>query len=282
METCSEDKNELHMVGLLGIVISLISLILSLISVLTYFILPNIKKNNAIRLIGYLLVSNAFSSIGRVSSIVAGDSSVITIPSLWDYILSISYIFGFQSGINLTLIFSLNLYFEVYYKKSLVKFEKLIIFSCFGIAGVAAFLTATTTIILKSLPLIIITSIYIISVMTITIGLYIKVILAFTKVDYHEAMQCMKDLAIYPLVSIVMMILFFSQQILIIVQGCYSTYYWILFGIRGLQGFIDVIIYGFNTTVRAEIYKKFHRYSISDDSNKDQFISKLIENNDIL
>ena len=85
----------------------------------------------------------------------------------------------------------------------------------------------------------------------------------------------LKDLAIYPLVGIVMMILFFSQQILIIVQRCYSTYYWIFFGIRGLQGFIDVVIYGFNTAVRAEIYKKFHRYSISDDNNKDQLIVKL-------
>ena len=190
METCSYDKNELPIVGLSGIVISLISLILSMISILTYFILPNIQKNNALRLIGYLLVSNAFSSLGRVSTIATGDSSIITIPPLWDYILSISYIFGFQSGINLTLVFSLNLYLEVYYKKSLAKFEKLIIFSCFGIAGVAAVLTATIKIILTSLPSIIITSIYIISAMAITIGLYIKVILAFKKIYYHEAMQC--------------------------------------------------------------------------------------------
>ena len=49
--------------------------------------------------------------------------------------------------------------------------------------------------------------------------------------------------------------------------------------IRSLQGLLDVVIYGFNTTVRAEINKKFQKQQelninvpISDDSNQDKYI----------
>ena len=90
-----------------------------------------------------------------------------------------------------------------------------------------------------------------------TIWFYVKVILAFNKISYPNTTQCMKDLAIYPVVGMVMMILFSSQQILVLAQNCYSTYYFILVAIRSLQGFIDAVIYGFNTTVRAEIKKRY-------------------------
>ena len=255
MENCSDtNNNDIYIVELS----SLISLISTLISIPIYFILPNIKKNKALRLICCLLVSNAISSIGRFGSI-AFDASIIRISSMWViYMLGACYAFGFISGINFTLIFSINLYFEVYHKKSLDEFEKLMIVNSFGIAGIVAAL-ATLAFTLENLIFYSITFLYIISIMTITIGLYIKVVLALTKISHPEAIQCMKDLAIYPLISIVMMILFSSEQILVLVQKCYSTYYLIFIGIRGFQGFIDVVIYGFNSTVRTEIYNKFHK-----------------------
>ena len=276
---CSEkDENELYIIGISSIVISSISLISTLVSLLIYFILPNLKKNKALRLISYLLASNALFSIGYIGSIAA-ETSIIIISqtSIWMNIFNIGYSFGFISGINLTLVFSLNLYFEVYHKKSLDEFEKLMIFSCFAIAAII-------TIFLLYLPhqlffiILFIDTLYKIFVMIANIWLYIRVILAFNKISYPDITQCMKDLAIYPLVGMVMLILFYLQQILSYVQNCISTYYLIIFGIRSLQGFIDVVIYGFNTTVRAEINKKFQKQQVNinvpiyDDSNQDQYI----------
>ena len=183
------------------------------------------------------------------------------------------YAFGFFSGINLTLVFSFNLYFEVYHKKNLLEFEKLIIFGCFAIAAMLAALPIFFYYKNESNA-----CIYIISVMIVTIWLYIRVILAFNKISYPHATQCIKDLAIYPLVGMMMMMLFTSQQILFFVQECYSTFYFILLGIRSVQGFIDVVIYGFNSIVRAEINKKFHKQQqlninvpISDESNQNLY-----------
>ena len=268
MQTCSDTDDHFNYITLLSSVLSLIS---TLISIFIYFILPNLKKNKALRLITYLLASNAISSLGCFGA-VAVSTSISSL--MWLDVFSISYIFGFYSGINLTLIFSLNLYFEVYHKKNLLEFQKLIIFSSFGISGIVAIL-AVFLFKLNQIFIVFFT-IYIISVTTVTIGLYIKVIVAFKQISYPQAMQCMKDLAIYPLVGIFMMFLFCSQQILFFMQGCYSTYYLIFIGIRGLQGFIDAIIYGFNLTVRAEIYKTFCRRQrlnidvpIFDDSKQD-------------
>ena len=250
--TCSDiDENELLIIGLSIIIIYLISLISLLISLLTYFILPNFKKNKALRLIGYLLASNAISS---VINIIPGTFTAT--KSGWRIIFTLIKLFSFNVGINLTLIFSLNLYCDVYRKKSLLESEKLIIIISIGIAGLLA-LILTVAFLLNYDVSIIIEFIYVIPVMTATIGLYVKVIVGFNKISYPGAIQCMKDLAIYPIVSIVMMILFCSQHILFIRQKCWSDYYWIVYGIRAFQGFINAMIYGFNTTVRAEISKKF-------------------------
>ena len=250
-EICSyTDKNATELIDLSNSV----SLISTMICISIYFILPNLKKNKALRLIGYLLVSNAISNLGRILPMAAGNY-IATISPVWINIFSISYMTGFLGGINLALIFSIHLYFEVYHKKSLAEFEKWIFFICFGIAGIIASF-ATYGVTLQSLTLFYITDLYIIFIMTMTIGLYIKVILNFNKISYPHATQCMKDLAIYPLVGIISMVFFSIEQVLILVQDCYSTYYFISVGIRGFQGFIDVIVYGFNTNVRDEIKKR--------------------------
>ena len=265
----SADGDGLQAIWMSNVVISLISLFSTLISIFIHFILPNLKKNKALRLIRYLLASNAILSIGSIGILV------VLISKIWTNIFFTIYLFGLLSGINLTLVFSLNLYFEVYHKKSLAKFENLMILTCFAIAATSVFLWFLTN---QLIIFAIISFIYIISAMTATIWLYIKVILAFNKISYPDAKQCMKDLAIYPLVGMVMMIFFISQQILVFIQHCYSNYYLIFNAIRNLQGFIDVVIYGFNTIVRAEIKKKFQKQQelsinvpISNDSNQDYY-----------
>ena len=197
-------------------------------------------------MISYLLASNAILSLGNIGILVS------LISKIWTNIFYTIYLFGFLSGINLTLVFSLNLYFEVYHKKSLAEFENLMILSCFAIAATLAFLWCITIQLIYT----IISFIYVIFIMTATIWFYVKVILAFNKISYPDAKKCMKDLAIYPLVGMVMMILFTSQQISSLMEICYSNYFLICVTFRSLQGFIDTVIYGFNTTVRAEIKKK--------------------------
>ena len=193
-------------------------------SILVYFILPDLKKNKALRLISILLGSNVLLSIGYFVAIAAETSIIGTSPtSIWMNIFNITYSFGLISGINLTLVFSLNIYFEVYHKKSLDEFEYLMIASCFAIA-------ATLTAFILYLPdpdyiTVFFTQSYKISVMIMTTGLYIRVILAFSKTSYPDARQCMKDLAIYPLVGAVMLILFFLQQVFFCFLVCLKTYH---------------------------------------------------------
>ena len=239
----NENEKELTIIKLSNIVISLLSLISLLISLLTYFIFPNFRKNNALRLIGYLLASNAISNV----CIITVTANILTLANV-----SPTYYFSFTFGINLTLIFSLNLYCDFYHKKSLLGFEKLIIIISTVMSGILVIRFA-----LNYLVTIVIAFIYFIPLMMATIGLYIKVIIGFKKISYPGVRQCMKDLAIYPVVSIVIMILFCTQHILFIMQQCFSDDYFIIIGISCSQGFINAIIYGFNTTVKAEISKKF-------------------------
>ena len=249
---CSDkDEKEMHIIELSNILIYLISLVSLLISLLTYFILPNIKKNKPLRLIGYLLASNAISIVTGIISYIFTANELT-----WRIMFTMIYFFSFTVENNLTLIFSINLYYDVYHKKSLVEFEKLIILISNLIAGIMA-LILTIGYALNYQVGIIISFVYFIPLMTATIGLYVKVIIGFKKISHPGAMQCMKDLAIYPVVNIVIMILFCTQHILFIVQNCWSDYYKIIAGISGFQGFINAIIYGFNTTVRAEINKNF-------------------------
>ena len=214
----------------------------------TFIVLSNLKNYLGLRYIAYFNLSNLIWCITGIilNAISLNDTSLII------KIISFLHTYSWFCSMIWNLLFSINLYFAVSGRTDLEKFERYAILMVCGLALVASCITNHNTTTYYSFPITM--TIFISFVMLATIIIYIKIFLNLKEIaDPEVSTKLIKDLAIYPLVSFVAMILFIIETGLNKRNNCYGLTSLILSTLRFSQPVFDGLIFYFNSTLRFEL-----------------------------
>ena len=256
----------------------IISFISALCVLITYCIIPNLKKNLLQRFVAYLNISNFLWNIGSI---------LIIIGKYYDFncdliqIFSLIGIFGWSTANIWSFLFSLNIYWMLKGNQNLKKYE---IYALIFNYVIMLLVTIAYTYVISNTQnyfflVDLVGGLFLILAMIATIFIYKKVVQASKIIfDLENSKRALINIMRYPIVTIIMIIMYIIERILFVMEGC-SIILTVIFTFRCLQGFIDAIIYGFNSSVRDEIrfyFSKRYDNNLSN-SRTGQRTSMLVE-----
>ena len=259
-----------------NLTVHIISFISASIILITYCVIPSLKKNLLLRLVAYLNISNFLWNIASILIIIGYNNNF---SCSWIQFFSFIGIFGWSTGTIWSLIFSLNIYWMLKGDQNLKKNEKYALIFNYVIMllmSIGYTNIADTQMKYYGYVVDLVGVIFLFTAMIGTIFSYIKVVKASKTMFNNENFKKMAiNILRYPIVTMIMAILYIIERIIFTIQGeiC-TTILMVIFIFRGLQGFIDAIIYGFNSSVRYEI-----RYYFSKRYNQSICSSQLLEFN---
>ena len=253
---CSSDEEEI--VPYLIYSTNGFSLFGSVMVLMTYIILPKLRKNWLMRYLAYLNISNfgfeitailVYHNIFKHQNI---DPNLLSSP-----LISVYFCFRYSSFLW-PLILAINLYQIVAKRnKNLALYEFIWLFIGFGIPIIVVIILKNYGLILfYQNPIILIIEVIIPVTFMVFFSLlaYFKLMKSLKFVfEEEEAKRFMKVILPYPLVCIAISIPVCVFNILYSYDGCFTLLSSILWTIRLLQGGLDAIVFCFNPTVRKEI-----------------------------
>ena len=263
-DLCTSEAASSNIINIIYYSENAFSLLGSAIVLLTYIILPKLRKTCSMRYIAYLNIANLYFGIASILIYYFNDFNIYQTD--FNQCLGFIFFYFYYSTLIWPLIFAINLYQIVEkHKSNISRYE--IHYLCIGFV-VPLILVATYQYLgwLESTfnPTIIsgllMTYIPIFIILAITSFIYIKLIIAFKTIfNEKEAKSMIIQILPYPLITFILVICLLIFQIEMETQPC-ITFIEILIGsLKNLQGIADAFVYGFNPVVQEEIKIYFNK-----------------------
>ena len=235
---------------------------------ITYIIVPKLRRNWLMRYLAYLNISNLFYGALQILMFLAISTNTIQTQSITFINLVLSCC-TYSSSIW-PLILAINLY-QIVAKRNnnLSTYEFIYLFFGFIIPIIIVFILNCFGLIQLKNPVFGIIDYLIPLILIIIFSLltYIKLIRAsIFALEEEETKKVIKIIIPYPLVTIVASLSMCSFIIVFSPNECFTLLSGILLSIRCLQGALDAIVFSFNPTVKEEMRKHFIKNNEMNDS----------------